>query len=123
MVGMTGYLAHGDCYNALITSTDFFAKVLSATKTRKSHGRKFHEFKDDQSGKKTRFDHFKMNMKRLGQKFDLKRCKCSLNYTTKFYSFISDFDAENPTGKISNKRKFIVQEKKQLPLLLDSSLP
>ena len=93
------------------TSTDFFARVLSATKTRKSHGRKFHEFTDDQSGTKTRFDNFKMNMKRLGMKFDLKGCKCNQTYTMKFSYFINDFDAKNPTGKIINEGPFLVQEK------------
>ena len=93
------------------TSTDFFAKVLSATKTRKSHGRKFHEFTNDRSGTKTRFDNFKMNMKRLGMKFDLKGCKCNQTYTMKFNYFINDFDARNPTGKIINEGPFLVQEK------------
>ena len=81
------------------TSTDFFAKVLSATKTRKSHGRKFHEFTNDQSGTKTRFENFKMNMKRLGKKFDLKGCKCDEKYRMKFQYFVTNFDAANPTGK------------------------
>ena len=89
------------------TSTDFFAKVLSATKTNKSHGRKFHEFTNDQSGTKTRFDHFKMNMKRLGHKFDLKGCECNQKYTMKFNYFVNDFDAENPTGKIINEGQFL----------------
>ena len=91
------------------TSTDFFAKVLSATKTRKSHGRKFHEFTDDQSGTKTRFDHFRMNMKRLGQKFDLKGCKCDGKYRMKFQYFVNNFDAANPTGKIFFCPRSLVQ--------------
>ena len=97
------YSAHGDCYRAMTTSTDFFAKVLAATKTRKSHGTKFHRFKEDQNVTKTRFDNFKKNMKRLGLKFDLKGCKCHEKYKAEFQSFASDFDFKNPTGKISFK--------------------
>ena len=100
------YSAHGDCYRAMTTSTDFFAKILAGTKTRKSHGQKFHRFIEDENGAKTRFDNFKKNMKRLGLKFDLKGCKCDEKYKAKFQSFASDFDFKNPTGKIpSNHRR------------------
>lgn len=85
----------------MITSTDFFAKVLAATKTDKSHGRKFHQFTDDHHGKNTRFDNFKRNMKRLGRKFDLKACVCNVKYEMKFEFFVNNFDVKNPTGKIS----------------------
>ena len=85
----------------MITSTDFFAKVLAATKTDKSHGRKFHQFTDDHHDKNTRFDNFKRNMKRLGRKFDLKACVCNVKYEMKFEFFVNNFDVKNPTGKIS----------------------
>ena len=86
------------------TSTEYYSKVLSSTKTKKSHGRKFNDFRGANNEstadqKRTRFDNFEVNMKRLGRKFDLNKCTCHEKYYKSIQSITKTFDTKNPTGK------------------------